>query len=124
MTGAVLSMVTADESVVAVTAVPELAARSEKAMLSEARPSGSAPLTVSVALQVSPETRPTEAERPARVTVGVLMASLAVKVSVRVSPSLAQAGLELSDEIETAVTVRGGVPPSWPRGGRLWADVI
>ena len=86
--GPVLSKVTAEESVVAVTCVPGFPAKSVKLMVKETDPSLSLINIVCVADQeVGPPV--TEAEDPAMVTVGVETASEEVKVKVTTSPTFA-----------------------------------
>ena len=59
-----------------------------------------------------PETRAIVAVRPAIVAVGVAMASLAVNVTVTVSPTFAHSGSALFDAMATAVRV-----------GAVWSKV-
>ena len=103
-TGRVLSKVTAEESVVAVTAVPAFPAISEKAMLKVTAPSVSEPVIAREAVHdVGPPE--TEADEPRIVTVGVWTDSEEVKVKVTVSPVFARAVLALLDAIETGESV-------------------
>ena len=102
--GTVLSIVTEELFVVAVTIVPRLPARSEKVTEIAATPETEVAITGYVAVQLAPEPV-TVAATPAIVTVGVAILSLAVMDSVIVLPDLAKFVGVLLLVIVTAVKV-------------------
>ncbi len=95
-----MSKATADESVVAVTAVPALPARSEKEILKAMFPSVSPEVMAREAVHAvgPPET---VAEEPPMVTVGVPIDSDEVNETVTVSPVLALEVMALFEAMET-----------------------
>jgi hypothetical protein len=106
MVGAVRSIVTALPLVVVVTGVPALPAISEKVTLNATTPIVSLPVTVMPADQLVPLPL-TVAARPAKVTVGALIVSLAVKLSVITFPTFAHAVLVLLEAMVRVVNVGG-----------------
>lgn len=109
--GAVLSKVTDEPSPTVVTAVPAFPIKSVKAILNVIAPSVSPDWVAKAAVQLLPEgllyvTEPLTALPPdLKVTVGVEIASEAVKLKVTVSPVFALAVLELLDAMVTALKV-------------------
>src|SRR4051812_3326661 len=103
--GAVRSIVTVLALVVVVAVVPALPVESVKLLtLNAVTPSRSVPVTVMLAVQLVPPPL-TVAGRPARFTVGALIASLANKLSVITSPTFAHAEFALLEAIVRAVNV-------------------
>ena len=104
-TGAGSSKSTAELFVVATTAVPALPARSLNVRENAIGPAVSPRAIVTTAVYVLPDVLVTGAVRPAIVAAGVPIGSLAVKVTVTVSPGFASAGAALFDAMVTAVSV-------------------
>ena len=105
--GSVLSTVTLLLSVAAVTALAVLPTRSVTEIENAATPSAVPAPTVAVAVQLLPLGLATVAATPSKVTPGVWIVSLAVKLSVTVFASLARAVLALLLAMVTTVRVDG-----------------
>ena len=106
VSGAVKSIVTALESVVVVTVVPALPARSPNEIEKTTGPSASPAATVCVARQVFVAlSKAALTGSPASVTVGVWSVSLARKLSVTTSPAFASIGTALFEASVTVVSI-------------------
>jgi hypothetical protein len=102
--GGVLSKVTLEPLVIAVTAVPAFPSKSVKLMLKVTVPSVSPEVMALLAVQEVPEPE-IAADVPSMVAAGVCIVSEDVKLTVTVSPVFALAVLELEDAMVTGLKV-------------------
>ena len=108
-------------SVVLVTEVPALVAKSEKDMSNvTALPSASADVIIFVALQVLPLSVTVSAEIPPKVTAGVCIGSEEVNSSVMVSSVVAVDVSVLSDTMDTVSS--SGAVLSTVTPGKCWTQ--